>query len=312
MIVFDIEKFWDTLTIEHLSGGYETILKYGVTHNHYDLLYEYSQTKHYKKNILNIPDYIDEEKTKKIWNKNYIWLTEKSKQIQDNRIDLLNSFVEVVTKRWSNYLNSVGKEKLDFFYRFGDNHLKNINCKKDIKFTYDTYNDVYNGNLPEKIDYQHICGGLWSMCDANLTDDVITISKYFLNKINDNQFIEKYDRFNGNGSIDNVDRMFLSLSWPMLQCLKKVGDINEAKKNYKEIINKTNTEDIFWQCGVNRSLEAGIELYKLEPTESLKRWCYDILYKLTNLDIENDYEALNERFLISFMFYKYIMKKQLK
>jgi len=312
MIEFDIENFWNTLTTEHLNGGYETILKHGVTHNHYDLLYQYSQTEHYQKNSLNVPDYIDEEQTKKIWNKNYVWLTEKNKQIQDNQIGVLDNFVEIVTKQWSDYLNSVGKLNLSFFYRFGENHLTDGNCKKNIKLTYDIYNDMYNGILPEKIDYQNICSGLWGMCDANLIDDVIKITKLFLDKTKDTQFIEKYDRDNGNGSIDNINRMFLSLSWPMAQCLKKVGKINDVKDLYNEIIDKTNRNDIFWPCAVNRSLEAGIELYKIEPTESLKNWCYDVLYKLTNLIIENDYEALNERFLVSYMFYKHVIKKELK
>ena len=313
MIEFDIEIFWKKLSFEHLNGGHESIMKYGVTHNHNNLLYEYRKTEHFLNEYSKTPDTISKVDTEKIWNENYKWFENQNKKIQDktNKV-VLNNFIEEVVKKYSNYLTSKGKKNEDRFFRFGENHLKHVKCKTTIQSVYNTYNKIYKNNLPEQIKYQDICGGLWSMCDANLSKDVVTIGNFFLNKLKDKSFVNKYDRLNGNGSIDNIDRMFLSISWPTVQCLKHLGRIDDAKQIYKDIITKTNSNNIFWSCGLNRSLEAGIELYKLEPTEKLKEWCYNILYELTNRKIENDTEALNERFLISYMFYKHIMKKVLK
>jgi hypothetical protein len=308
MITFNIDDFWNTLSDEHKLGGYETIKELGASNNHNDLMYEYRNTNYFIELANDTPDVIPEEGYMKTFDDIGAWLLDFERSNPNVTYDV----VKTVSLKWAEHLLASGSFGVFDRYRFTPNHLNKKQDTYDVlTYTIDLYNNIVSDEYPSGIDYHTICSGLWTLCDAGQTDMVITIGEMFktLGEDIESEFTKKYTK-PPMRSIDMLERFIMSLSWPIAQAYKHQGDFDNAKRIYRDIMNlmfiEKTRSGIHYYCGNNRGLEAGLELYKLEPTEEVRSWCFNQWKRLTELDIENTTESLNERLMISYMFLKVI------
>ena len=338
MLVFDKQKFTDSLTQNHIHGGFPAIQKYGISHNHNDLVYDYHLTNHFKKaySSTNHSRYSDLETFHRVLNKYRYWLNDRLNEYANTQFikedtSIADELVEKSILRYAEYLAVNSKGNLNTIFRFGPNKLKNVietpKFLKEFELLYIDYNNTFNNIFPEKFDYQRICAYCWISLEANYhPENVIEITSYYLDQISNqlwdsnqiitlssksnlvNHYIDNTGRPRG---LDNFWRAYLSISWPLAQSLKYFKRYDEASSIYK-ITKKLTKQHIHYSTGRNRILEAAIEDYKLFPTQENKEWCYKMLYEVSKRDIDNCSENTNEIFLILYMFYKHVLGKELK
>lgn len=312
MIEFNLDDFWDKVPQIMKGSNYKPIIDYGIKNNHNTITYLYRQTEHYKKKS----NETEEILTRGIGNRNrYVhleWMQSLFTKIQEYGIDVLDEgLFHEVSLRWADYILAEGKTYGDNFYRFGPNHLTHKDGLEVLNKLYEKYNKCLISDYPEELHFQNICAGLWTLCDANKPEDILTIGNYYLDLVRDrDSFIyEIFISETRRGTFDNPYRSEMSLSWPVAQTLKHIGRFEDAKEIYRNLKRNFDTGHVNWQPGINRALEAGVELYKLEPTEENKQWCFNVIHTLSGYTIENNLEALNEIFLVFYMIYKHIYNR---
>ncbi len=338
MLVFDKQKFADSLTQNHIHGGFPAIQKYGISHNHNDLVYGYHLTDYFKKaySFTNHSKYSNLETFHRVLNKYRYWLNDRLNEYANTQFIKEDTFaadklVETAVLRYAEYLAVLSKGNLTTIFRFGPNKLNSVlNTPKfleEFESLYIDYNNALNNIFPEKFDYQRICAYCLISLEANYhPENVIEITSYYLDQISNqlwdsnqiitlssksnlvNHYIDNTGRPRG---LDNFWRAYLSISWPLAQSLKYFKRYDEASSIYK-ITKKLTKQHIHYSTGRNRILEAAIEDYKLFPTQENKEWCYKMLYEVSKRDIDNCSENTNEIFLILYMFYKHVLGKELK
>jgi len=331
MLAFDKQKFATSLTSDHINGGHFAIQKYGISHNHNNLIYDYLSTDYFKETNSKLDhsiyaDVIWEESGKETWNKlldKYrYWLNDTLKENTSTTDELVEKVVLESVKYFS--VNCKGDP--DKAYRFSPNKLQHIDINAEyIKTLYNDYNNALNNIFPENFHYQNLCGACWMLLEANYcSEDVIEITSYYFNSIlgrksslyqhyTDTTGVDFYKNQLGDNprGLDNFWRALLSISWPLAQSLKYHKRYDEASLIYK-ITKKLTKQHIHYSTGRNRILEAAIEDYKLFPTQENKEWCYEMLHDVSKTEIDNSTENTNEIFLIFYMFYKHVLGKKLK
>jgi len=349
MLVFDKQKFKDSLTQDHLYGGFPAIQKYGISHNHSDLVYDYHLTDHFKKIYPSIDhskyNYSDhnlwEESGKEIFheilNKHRYWLQDQLDEYANTEFTKENTFaadklVETAVLRYAEYLAVMSRGNLTTIFRFGDNKLHNVTHNpvylEEFEELYTNYNNALNNIFPEKFDYQKLCAYCWISLEANYNiENVIEITSYYLNQISnqvwdsdrvatissESNLVTHYtdDNTGRPRGLDNFWRAYLSISWPLAQSLKYFKRYDEASSIYK-ITKKLTKQHLSYSTGRNRIFEAAIEDYKLFPTQENKEWCYEMLHDVSQSTMDNCSENTNEIFLMLYMFYKHVLGKKLK
>ena len=326
MLKYNPQAFKDSLTSDHINGGFPGLQKYGITHNHSELVYDYQLTDHYKwknsfTNHLKYADDIWEESGREIWeriiNKYRYWLNDRLNECSRDIITA-DKLIETSVIRYAEYLSVWSKGQLDLSFRFGPNKLKNVLESpiflEEFELLYSNYNNALNNIFPEKFEYQNLCAYCWVLLEANHPEDVIEITSYYFNQLSNKEscLINYYTDSDGRPKgLDNLHRAFLSISWPLVQALKHLKRYDEALLIYEKT-KRITKKQIHYSTGRNRILEAAIEAYKLSPTLENKEWCYKMLYKVTKVNIDNNSENVNEIFLIFYMFYKHVLDKKLK
>lgn len=331
MVKYNFQAFKDSLTSDHLNGGFPALQKYGITHNHSELVYDYQLTDHYKKrnsftNHLKYADEIWEESGHEIWeriiNKYRYWLNDRLNEHANTQFIKENTFgadklIEISVLRYAEYLSVWSKGQLDQSFRFGPNKLKSVLESplflEEFELLYSNYNNALNNIFPEKFEYQNLCAYCWILLEANHPEDVIEITSYYFNQLlnPESYLINHYTDSDGKPKgLDNLHRAFLSISWPLVQALKHLKRYDEALLIYEKT-KRITKDQIHYSTGRNRVLEAAIEAYKISPTLENKEWCYKMLYEVTKVDIDNNSENVNEIFLIFYMFYKHVLGKEL-
>lgn len=318
MIDFRLDSFWESvhprLKNGHLYSGYGDVIRFGIRNGHNDLRYKYRLSDWFI-NIANNVDvkieYEDGLNTEKEIGE---WVTHQDSMLTSP--DISDEHILNMTKKWAYHMLRHGSGSVMNGYRFGSNHLVGKpDTENMLSLLYDTYNSIRNDNYPEFFKYQNLCRGLWMLTTAGYTSDVIEIVEFFKKELltDGSKLLKLYDGDSGgNRSIDNRWRVVMSMSWPLAQCYKHIGDFESAKKVYRDITTYNVYGKLLWYTSTNRVLEAGIELYKLEPTEENKQWCYDTYYQISNLNLQNNQEALDERLMVSYMFYEEVIGKELK
>lgn len=313
MIDFNLDIFWEEVPEIMKGSSYTPVIEYGIKNNHNTVTYKYRETENYKKKS----SVAEESLTRGIGNRNrYVhleWMQNLFNEIRERGYDSINEgMFREVSLRWADYLLAEGRRDGDNFFRFGPNHLTSKDGLEVLEKLYNDYNKCLISDYPEELHFQNICAGLWTLCDANRPEDILTIGNYYLDLTRDEEsFVHKiFISSTRRGSFDNRYRVEMSLSWPVAQTLKHIGRFEEAKELYRNLKRNYDNGHINWQPGLNRVLEAGVELFKLEPTEENKQWCLDVVKELSNYTIENNLEALNETFLVFHMIYKHIYRRE--
>lgn len=315
---FNIDKFWESIHPRikwgYVSEGYIDVIRFGISNNHNNLRYEYRLTDWFSADLNTYPLIVDPIDITKAEGSMGDWLHRMETKISES--GTTESLVLDMAKYWKNHLLRNGVQGVNHSYRFGHNHL----LGKDsidyyIRIAYDTYSSILNDDYPPRFKYQDICRGLWALTTGGYTSVVIQLCEFYKKLLLDpNSKLNKlYDGDSGgNRSIDNRFRVITSMSWPLIQCYKHIGDIESVKRCCRDIMSFAEYGKMWWYTATNRVLEAGIELYKIEPTIELHDWCYGIYHDISKMKIDNFQEAMDERLMISYMFYKHIIGKEIK
>ena len=181
--------------------------------------------------------------------------------------------------------------------------------------------DPENGGLKFDTWNREMMGSIWACVYSGLIDEglyLIETLENLIYRIDENQpencvFKTVLDQ-------PTLGRFLMTLYMAKARLYLQTGDKKKTKECFEFICSMFNTTGpkrheyrIYWFTGLNRVLEASIEIYKLDPTLENKQRCFDFYIQSTQhaAGIEPT-ETVREKGIITYMFIKYVLGIEVK
>lgn len=193
-----------------------------------------------------------------------------------------------------------GRHNIDI-HRFGGEFYENI---------INGYKYVSDPDNNELVYFQVVMGGVWTLIHIGLSDDALVILDYMSHDFK--LFLEnnKESIFKFLGHPAHIPRMGQSLDWAYAWAYRQLGDDENSALYLNNIIDrhplysKDDTTTIFWHTGINRILEAAVELYKMYPTTINKNKILSIIVHNQEQECQEAFESLRESLFAYYSAYK--------
>ena len=182
-------------------------------------------------------------------------------------------------------------------------------------------NDPENGGLAFNTWNREMMGAIWACVYAGLIDEGLYLVETLENliyRINENE--PKNCVFKTVLDQPTLGRFLMTLYMAKARLYLQTGDNKKAEECFEFIASMFRKEGpkrkqyyIYWFTGLNRVLEAAIEVYKLNPTPENKQRCFDYYIQSAEFapGIEPT-ETTREKGIITYMFIKHVLGIKIK
>jgi len=300
------------------------------THNHYKLSVDFIRTEFFKE-ILDNTNFnnLKELTLREVQNDLKDKLAELLLRIESiNPQDLTLEFLSPILKNFAKHI--IGNEYQEHnVFRFNANPFLDSNrvfqhmeiafeqCNQINKFK----DDPENGNLNFKSWNKEMMGSIWACVYGGLIDEglyLIETLENLIYRIQKNK--PKNCVFKTVLDQPTPGRFLMSLYMAKARLYLQTGDKSKAIECFEFITSMFKSESenkkyyIYWFTGLNRVLEAAIEVYKLNPTKENKKRCFDFYIKSALIDPQGiePTETVREKGIITYMFVKHVLGIELK
>lgn len=193
-----------------------------------------------------------------------------------------------------------GRHNLNI-HRFGGEFYNNI---------VDGYKYVSDPENNELVYFQVVMGGVWTLIHIGLPEDAIVILDYMAHDFDQYLLGNKESMFEFLGHPAHVPRMGQSLDWAFAWAYRQLDNKETCSYYLNQIMDrhpvysKNQENEIFWHTGINRILEAAVELYKIFPTEENKTKILSIIVFNQTQECQESFESLRESLFAYYNVYR--------
>lgn len=330
--VKDIKERVDSTLFSHngLLEMVDWIDENYATHNHYKLSADFVRTDLFK----NILDNSDSEALSKLD------LKEIQQDLRDELVEILTKIelldskdltYEVLKPILPNFAKHIigNKYEKHNIFRFNANPFltpDRIFSHMEIAFDQcDQINEVKddpeNGGLKFNTWNREMMGSIWACVYAGLIDEglyLIETLENLIYRITENQ--PKNCVFKTVLDQPTLGRFLMTLYMAKARLYLQTEDKKKAEECFEFICSLFNTVGpkryeyrVYWFTGLNRVLEASIEVYKLNPTPENRQRCFDFYIQSIQhpAGIEPT-ETVREKGIITYMFIKHVLGIEVK